>query len=346
MSYCSIFATPVVQSRFTEAQFRAAASFLIKHRMDLVLSDVAIKSIANVRLFSSTPICRIYQNLVADGKLQKFLFYDLSNFNGDVPSALTVEDVTIIGSILPGVPVVPELINKTWINITPVCKKDLYHDVTISDTTRFAEMVVRAALCEGYTKSVNKLWLNPNLMAYAVEFYASVISSHLGNMFNLNIEESKFIGTLFAAYMAQQMIGDNALKEEVPQLLYRCTSLGSNQEIEGRLQSVRQYRHNDGRSPLNIELICHIIAEAGPGRMNKFTPSQCYTFLSSSFMDSQIMMIALDYPPYWVYQMLRVASGAKNPVINNYIRLTGNKNKLIAFADAVVSSNLINERLS
>lgn len=346
MKYCSIFDTPVVQSRFTELQFKQAAQFLIKHRMDLVLSDASVKSIANVRIFSSTPICRIYQNLVADGKLQKFLFYDLSGFNGDVPTALTVDDVTIIGSILPGVPVVPELINKTWVNITPICKKDLYHDVTITDTTRFAEMVVRAALCEGYTRSVDKMWLNPNLMAYAVEFYASVISSHLGGMYNLNIEERKFIGTLFAAYMAQLMIGGNALSEEIPQLLYRCTSLGSNQEIEGRMQSIRQYRPNDGKSPLDLDLICNIIAQAGPARMNKFNRSQCYTFLSSSFMDSQIMMIALDYPPYWVFQMLRVASGAKNPVISNYLRLSGNKAKLNSFAEAVVTSNLINERLN
>lgn len=340
----SIFATPVVSARFTKDQLVQAATFLIKHHVDLVLSDTSVKSIGNVRIFSSTPICRIYQNLVTNGDLEKFLFYNLSDFTGDIPSVLTAEDVTVVGSILPGVNTVPALINKSWINITPIAKKDLYHDITITDTTRLSELVVRAALCETYTKATVN-WLSYNQMAYVVEFYASVISSQLRNAFNLNPQEKNFIATLFGIYMAQMLGTNDPNTWECPPLMMRCSCFGSANDIGEVIQAIRPYRPNNGKSLLDLVQICNIISECGPLRMKKFNRAQFYTFLCSSFIDSQTMMIAMDYPPYWVLQMLRVASGAKNPVISNYLKQTNQKSKLVGFAENIITTNIILERL-
>lgn len=340
----SIFATPFVSSRFTKEQLTQAATFLIKHQMDLVLSDASVKSIGSARTFSSAPICRIYQSLVSNELLNKFLFYNLSGYTGDIPSALTAEDVTIVGSILPGVTVVPALVNKCWINITPIAKKDLYHDTTITDTTRLSELVVRAALCDTYTKSPVP-WLSYNQLAYVIEFYGNVISAQLRNAFNLNPMEKQFVATLFGAYMAQ-MVGPNDPNQwEVPPLLLRCSAFGSANEIMAVMNTVKPMRPNNGKSLLSIDLICALIAEFGPQRMNKFNKAQFYTFICSSFLDSAVMMTAVDYPPYWVLQMLRVASGAKNPVISNYLKQSNQKPKLMAFAENIITTNIINERL-
>jgi len=339
----SIFTSPAVAARFTSEGLLQAANFLVKQNLDLVLSDTAVKALGNVRLFSSTPICRLYQNLVTTNQVSKFLFYNLSNYKGDIPSALTAEDITIDGSSL-AIPKVPDLINKCWINITPITtKKDLYHDVTITDTTKLAEFVVRAALVDSYTK--NDLWMSYNQLAYIIEFYSSVIASQLRNAFNLNEEERRFIATVFAMYYAQLLM-PNDKNKAVPSLLARCTFLGSVADIVNRLKLINQYRANNGNSEMNTEEICNIIVNCGPSRMNRFNRAQLYTFLSSSYADSLVMCVAVDYPPYWVYQMLRVASGAKNPLMSNFLKTTNTKNNLLKWADSIVTSNIIVEKMN
>ena len=75
--------------------------------------------------------------------------------------------------------------------------------------------------------------------------------------------------------------------------------------------------------------------------MRKLTRTQLYRFLSSSSADSITMAIALEYPPYWVYQLLRVASGAKIPTISNVVRLRNIKGKIVQFATDIVGTGAV-----
>ena len=75
--------------------------------------------------------------------------------------------------------------------------------------------------------------------------------------------------------------------------------------------------------------------------MSKLTKTQLYRFLSSSAADSITMAIALEYPPYWVYQLLRVASGAKIPIMSNVIKLRNTKGKILQFANDIVGTGAV-----
>lgn len=344
MNNFTLFDTSFAKARSLTTMAQTAVPFIIKNGPLVVLND--IRDLEAVRVFSSTPLSKLFQDITNAGKLSNFTFLNLSRFNKDIPEILALDDIVIDAKTIPTTPV-PAQLQKCWINITPITSvKDSYNgSLNISDAAAFASMIVRAAIVQSYNDSVTA-WLNPRLATIVIENYAMTISHVLRQAFTLGFEEEKFVQTLFAAYFAQ-LLGDKNAPLKVPPMLMRCTFLGSAADILGRLEQIEQYRENGGEDILHPIKICGILAACGPERMKKFVPTMLYRFLSSSSLDSQTMMIAVDYPAYWVFQMLRVASGYKNPIMSNVIKLnTQMKTKINGFAQELQSSNQILSKLN
>lgn len=340
----TLFDTPSIKTRLSQSMLQQAVVYLVKNTMDVVLNENQVRSIKDTRMYSSTPICKMFQSLINADKLNNFVCINLERSNLDTPEVLTVDDITIDGRVIPNIPV-PTQLQKCWINLTPIASRsDLYNDsLKITDTSTLASLFVRAALVSSYHDS--DMWLNPKQAALVIEFYAITVTNVIGQAFNLDYNERQFVQTLFAMYYAQ-LLGGVTSALDIPPLLLRCNFLGSPADIMKRIEDIKPYRPNDGKSLLSPAIICNILQNIGPVRMKKFTQVQLYRFLSASSIDSQIMMLAIDYPPYWVYQMLRVASGYKNPVISNVIKLMNLKPKLMMFADDLESSNIITKKVN
>ena len=343
MNKFTLFDTSFAKARSLTTMAQNAVPFLVKNGPLVILED--IRDLDSVRVFSSTPLSKLFQDITAAGKLSNFTFLNLARYNKDIPEILALDDIVIDAKTIPSTPV-PAQIQKCWINITPITSiKDSYNgSLNVSDTAAFASMVVRAAIVQSYNDS--EVWLNPRLATIVIESYAMTISHVLRQAFTLGFEEEKFVQTLFAAYFAQ-LLGDKNAPLKIPPMLMRCTFLGSAQDIIGRMNTIEQYRQDNGEDILHPIKICSILAACGPERMKKFVPTMLYRFMSSSSLDSQTMMIAVDYPAYWVYQMIRVASGYKNPVMTNVIKLnTQLKTKITGFASEIQSSNQILSKLN
>lgn len=343
MNKFTLFDTSFAKARSLTTMAQNAVPFLVKNGPLVILED--IRDLDSVRVFSSTPLSKLFQDITAAGKLSNFTFLNLARYNKDIPEILALDDIVIDAKTIPSTPV-PAQIQKCWINITPITSiKDSYNgSLNVSDTAAFASMVVRAAIVQSYNDS--DVWLNPRLATIVIESYAMTISHVLRQAFTLGFEEEKFVQTLFAAYFAQ-LLGDKNAPLKIPPMLMRCTFLGSAQDIIGRMNTIEQYRQDNGEDILHPIKICSILAACGPERMKKFVPTMLYRFMSSSSLDSQTMMIAVDYPAYWVYQMIRVASGYKNPVMTNVIKLnTQLKTKITGFASEIQSSNQILSKLN
>ena len=343
MNKFTLFDTSFARARSLTQKAQTALPFLIKNGPLVVVQN--IKDLDSVRVYSSTPLSKLFQDITDSGKLSEFTFLNLARYDKDIPEVLALDDIVIDAKYLPAT-AVPAQLQRCWINITPITSiKDSYNgSFNITDSAAFASMVVRAAIVESYNDS--DLWLNPKLATIVIENYAMTISHVLRQAFTLGYEEEKFVQTLFAAYYAQLLGGNNA-PLKVPPMLLRCTFLGAAQDIIGRLESIQQYRDDNGEDLLFPIKICNILQQCGPERMKKFVPTMLYRFLSSSSLDSQIMMIAVDYPAYWVFQMLRVASGYKNPIMSNVIKLnTQMKTKINTFATELQSSNQILTKLN
>ena len=289
-------------------------------------------------MFSSTPMSRLFQDLVEFDKLNAFVCYNLSNMVEDIPEVLTIQDICIDGKSIPSLPV-PARFQKCWINLTPISTKlDPYNvQYNITDATQLANLFVRAALITGYED--NDLWLSPKLATFVIEMYATAIGCEMSRIYSLDYNESMFVQTLFAAYFAQ-LLGGQSNAGVVPTLLNRCSFLGTMNDITDRIMSVAEYNTHPDKL-WTPEQICSAVRANGPVRMRKVSRVQLYRFLSSSSLDSITMAIALEYPPYWVYQLLRVASGAKIPTLSNVIKLRNLKSKIMQFATDIVGTNAI-----
>ena len=346
MSLYTLFDTPYAQARDLADKSIQALTFLIKNGSYVILPENQISDIASAKLFSSTPMSKMFQDICSAGKLNNFVFLNFANLKDSIPEAVSYDEMTIDGKVIPDIPV-PAQMQKCWINLTPVLSaKDSYHgSLILTDMAATAGMVVRAALCQTFNDAEG-LWVNPKLASSIIENYASIAGHVCRQTYNLNFEEQKFVETLFATYMAQ-LLGPSNGDLKVPPLLLRCTFLGSATDIIGRLESINQYREVGGDSILRPTQICQILAKAGPPRMNRFLPQNFYRSMSASSLDSQTMLVAIDYPPYWVYQMIRNVSGYKNPLISTAMRMNLKlKNLMTQFGTELQGSGVIVEQLN
>lgn len=333
----SLFDVSIVADRIGQVPLQQALAFLIKDTADTVLTPDQLSHVAQTRIFSSTPISKIYQDLVESDKLMSFICYNLSGVADNIPEVLTIQDIVVDGKSVRNLSV-PARFQKCWINLTSISTKvDPYNvQYNITDSTMLTNLFVRAALVTGYEDY--EPWLSPKLASFVVESYATTIGVELGRIYGLDYNETMFVQTLFAAYYAQLLGGEGVTM--YPTLLNRCGFLGTMNDITARIRSVEDLNNHPNKL-WTPEIICYVLQQRGPHRMRKLTRTQLYRFLSSSSADSITMAIALEYPPYWVYQLLRVASGAKIPTISNVVRLRNIKGKIVQFATDIVGTGAV-----
>lgn len=342
MNKITLLDTPYAKAKNLSSKIPNAAKFLIQNWPVVVVQGTHMRDIQETKLFSSTPISRLFQDLVSANKLNNFLFVNLTRFGKDFPELLAVDDLVIDGKV--ATPPLPAQLQKCWINISSISSiKDSYNgSMQITDALVLASYIVRAALCSTYNDT--DMWLNPRLAAYVIESYAGTIGHVLKQAYGLTYEEDKFVQTLLAAYYAQ-LLGGSASSLDMPPLLLRCGFLGSANEIIARLKTCEP--HRTPGSYYTPAVICKLLAKVGPPRMKNIQDSQLYRFISNSVTDSGTMLFAADYPPYWVWMMLRIMSGSKNPVMSNVIKLYPSmKKSLNAFCEEFINSRVLLEKLT
>ena len=331
---------PYVKARDVRAYLTEALTYLIKNGQ-VIIRDSKLRDIASQRLFSSTPVNKLFRGIAVSGKIENFLFLDYSaTADSNVPEILTADDLCIDGGAITNPPV-PAFARKCWINITPILgKKDAYNDnLFFTDTSQLAQLVTRAALCQAYNDK--DMWLTVKQALFSIELYATIMAQVITNTYTLNPDERRFIMTLFALYAAQ-LTGPANADKRIPPMIMRCPFLGSGADIMQVVEASEPYLPKEGDHELSLPTIVNIINNIGPSRMKNYTIQMLYRSMSASSIDSSTMVIALDYPPYWVYQLLRVASGYKNPIVSGIVKTLGLKNKLQGFADDVADNpNLI-----
>lgn len=332
--------TPFVQARDISAHIKDAVTFLIKNP-DVILSKDKVRDIGTQRLFSSTPTSRIFHAAVNADKLNNFLFLDYSHITGrglSVPELLTSDSLCIDGASITSVPV-PALAQKIWINITPIVgKKDAYNDsLFFTDLGQLANLVTRAALCQAYNDANN--WITIRQQLLLLELFAVIMAQVITNTYRLDPVERKNIMTIFAYYYAQMVGSQEVAYTKIPPILMRCNFLGSGTDIMDISEELQKFK-KDGL--LTLDGMIKAIQTIGPSRMKKYNLQVMFRSIASASVDSSIMIIAMSYPPYFLYQLLRVASGYKNPVISGVVKAIGLKRKLEELSDDVADNpNLI-----
>ena len=328
--------TPFVQARDFSTHIKNALTFLIKNP-NVILPKEKIKDIGTQRLFSSTPTSRIFHNVVAANKLDNFVFLDYTGMTGrgvSIPEILTSDDLCIDGKAISTVPV-PALVQKCWINITPILgKRDAYNDsVFFTDLGQLASLVSRAALCQVYNDVNN--WITIRQQLLLIKLFSVIMAQVITNTYRLDPVERRVVMTIFAYYYAQMVGSQEAINAKIPPLLMRCQFLGSGTDIIQVSEELEKYK-TDGQ--LTLMGLIQAIRTMGPSRMKNYNLQILFRSIASASIDSTIMIIAMSYPPYFLHQLLRVASGYKNPILSGVIKAIGLKRDLEELAGDVADN--------
>lgn len=332
----TILTTPFARASGLADQVDAAAHFLVKHDTFVSVSEASVKSLSNIRVLVQNPMAAIYSKVQESNGLAQCKLLDFTGIDGDIPSVITAEDLTVDGKYIPIT--VPDEYKKAWVNLTPIVGRRTTRDgaFVISDVQRLCALMTRAMLVMSYNDADR--WLAPNLASSVVEFYSMTMASLLRRLYNLDANEYRFCQILFAAYYSQLM-GSEHDPLDVPPLLYRCHTIGTQRDILETLETISDVRHTAGTKELSIKLVCEAIAAHGPQRMSEFNIAKLYRPWSANAIDSMVMMFAADYPPYFVYQLLKVLSGSKNSVFMDILRMNETKKAVVKFADELVNSS-------
>lgn len=341
--------TPFGMALDLKNQAIEAAKFLVRHQSAMLGEDAfnAIKS--SVKMTVSSAFADIYSKVVENGVWESgFTLLDLSDLDDSVPTIFTLDDITVDGKYI--TEHMPKSLQTAWINLTPILgnkgTRNAYNSfLQIKDSPRLAALVSRGIMCMSYNDSDG--WLNATLNEVILDAYSYVLTLPIKMMFNIDVEQDKLLRTFLAAYYAQLLQSDSEPKE-IPSLLYRCRWLGSPREIEERLEPTLEYRKQLAKeaklqdtNELTLDIVCSLIAKYGPERMSSFNSKNFVRYMSRSSMDRNATIMALYYPPYFVFMLLAAMHGMKNPIFSNLLKYTDNKRKLIKFEESLLSSNFL-----
>lgn len=340
MNKVTLLDTAFAQAHALDKALQPTMVFLSKNLNTILPPPVVNRDLNSIRPISETPISRLYLKAVQTGKLGTFSFLNLKDIKSDIPVILTLNDVTINGRAITSVPV-PAQLQNCWINLTPIISRSsAYNDtLQISNQIELYELVSRAICCAGFDTATQ--WVNERYAAYMTETYSAIVTNLFAQFYNFNLEERLLFQTLFAAYYCQVLGREGSSLEVPPLLVTHCSFLGANTDIMAILERVKPYRPNNGNSLLTPDVICLCLRKVGPDRLKNFDETEFYRSISSSNVDSTAMAIAADYPPYWLWQLLRVSSGHKNWLISSYLKATNTKNRVDAFCKDIVDSNAL-----
>lgn len=313
MSHISIFDTTFAQNIQAEKQAKESARFIIANRGAALTAD-QMTEILRTPVFAQTPISLIYEHLKVKGKLEQlFVPAHYGNVQDSVPEILTTA-FTFDTAQLPdagALSTLPEYRNKVLLNLSQLVKLQAQGRVMVSDINEVMSLFVRGFLVMSYFDNDN--WLSPQLLAYVVKSYSMTVSYAISRsrLLNLTLPEQMTVAAILALYFCQKV---QSPKDSLthPPLFNRCTFLGDQKKLADIADSMATVSSQG----LNMTLVCELMREHGPDRMKEFDPRMLNLAIINQGTSQIDMLLAAEYPPYWIHQILSALSGIKTPLAN------------------------------
>jgi hypothetical protein len=195
-------------------------------------------------------------------------------------------------------------------------------------------MVVRAFLCISYNDS--KEWLNPRAASFVVEFYTMAMELVMDRLFNLNYEESVVPKLMFAWHYAELMSSPEE-KSDIPALMSKASAVFKGNLAAARLQELlTEVSAFKGGNPMSMDMVVECIKKFGTSRLSNIRKTDLYRYFAISSTDNTSMMIAMDYPPYLLHQILKIVGGSKHAILSTVYKSRFDKKIVDKILDQLV----------
>lgn len=200
----------------------------------------------------------------------------------------------------------PAIDNQLIVNITDITKA---HG-EFSDVTQFHYRIVRDFLVRSFFVSGGNTWISPTLVRYVAKVYSMTIGGQISRFFNLSPLVQNFIQTVFCAYYVGLMtsfdVAPSFLKAHSKML-----SLANPNDVSQILSFIEDTLHKP--VPTSLEEVCQVIDAYDHGQLksdhgSRITRPILNQKFRSLYPDGHVSVIALEYPPYFLFMILLVLS--------------------------------------
>ncbi len=180
----------------------------------------------------------------------------------------------------------------------------------ITDTTSLYERLVRAMLRRSYHKS-GRMWLTPNIIYYLTKFYAIILSTKIGKIYNLTYQEQFVAATALAVFFVNSCSDTHEIINPV---------MGKMDFLKRQVDTEPIYNHIREKytaETYDLKAVIETIVELGPSRMSSFNFSTFLQMNLSLTSNQLISLVSLEYPPYWCQLIIAALSGDKSSMYHN-----------------------------
>lgn len=316
MSRQNIYENLSVSSVMPEALMVDMVDFLTKNTPYL-LDDVKKKETFKTRFVGQNYISDIVHRLSVLGKEDLFALLRLPTKTASLREAVDMTFLPIdllqyedkYPKLEKSLKLFPMLKNKMVINITDITK----NTGEFSDNSLFQYRLVRDLLSRSFYTSSGSAWLSPALVRYTAKVYSMTIAAGLARVFGLSPLVQNFIQTLFCAFYITKMTSPDI----APAFLKaqgKFMGLAESNDITQILSFTKDVLGH--QTPLSLEDIFKVIDHYdhdqlktnGISRLNR--PILSLRF-ASLYPESHFAVIALEYPPYFLFLMMLVLSNVR-----------------------------------
>jgi hypothetical protein len=313
------------------SQMERVIKFLVT-QPQTILTPAQLQSVWNTRLITSSHISSIFDQMLRKGQLSHFATLDLGQLatGMSIPDALSWTNITIDLKYAQNSQVLNSLTfvkDKILINGTSYLQLNSSGHYVTKDAAELHSMYVRGQLCRSYAER-GHIWCNAAITLYLIETYGICISGMLTQRMGLSGDAQIYLARLFGLYMAQKLSSPNST--QYPDIFLRCTSLGNQKELDEFQKSI----FANGVTQLTLGTLCEILSQSDISTLNGFTVGKFYAFVSSlgPISDPVSTRIAFEYPPYWMFLILRALDTLRGAQLGNMLkryRLDGDRAKKV-----------------
>ncbi len=284
----------------------SALRYLVDNRQ-VVLPQMDLDTLFHTKILSMSPTNRIFEHLLADNLMDEYCFVDTSLSSQSTPELLTITDITVDLKQITNARVIlsslKEFRNKMIVNIAPLIQRTREGFIKVSDVNELHNQIVRGALVSSYYNCNDDMWLNPNLLKYICQTYSMCISSVLQRLYNLDVPSQMSIAAALTWFMM------NRMTDAADDMTIQCDYLGSPLSIRNMIEMFKDTV--DDVAQFDLVKLSNLIASIGPDHMKGFNKDIFTRAMARSGASYITMNMALEYPPYWVHQILYALSGNK-----------------------------------
>lgn len=322
-----------------ESNLQKLVKFIIDNRTNIYIDTVQTKAITSFPILSKSPISLIYQKYKNLHNLDIFsLIYSFEKEN--IPDILFWKYLNIdfggLKDLYPKhhamIASFPEYNSSIVFNLSDILNKER---TKILNTTYFQKIIVRD-LCSRAYSNFDDSWLNGELLSELTNFYSMIISFNISRIYNFSFQEQTLLSTIFSYYFLTKCIND---KERKLQFLNTLNFLGNKNIIVSVVSLINDIiaENNFGDIDTQDKLI-KTIHEIAPHRITNLNKTVFNTMCRNFNSDQIVSLMSIDYPGYWLYNILTSVSGDKTGLYFIFKKLNVMK-KAIVFADNLLNSS-------